>query len=72
MDDHLVIVCVTFSCGCSYVIIVVVSLLKSAEVEITLARTTRLNKVIFDQMLSNFGPTATFRAKLSMLITAAT
>ena len=33
---------------------------------------TRLNKVIFDKMLSNFGLTATFRAKLSILITLAT
>ena len=36
------------------------------------ARTTRLNKVIFDQTLSNFGLSATFRAKLSILITPVT
>ena len=40
------------------------------------ARTTRLNTMIFDQTLSNFGPTATFRAKLHVstciLITPAT
>ena len=38
------------------------------EVDYKFARTTRLNKVIFDQTLSNFGLTATFRAKLSILL----
>ena len=39
---------------------------------INLQGKTHLNKMIFDQNLSNFGLTVTFRAKLSILITPAT